>query len=363
MDIQRINSIDKKIKKKSLSKANHICIASKFGISCNEWAIKSHSYWKKGIVDYLAIDNKVLTLGFDETELIKTEAHGNFYKEVSVKAANTFGGFCSTHDDQIFSLIEKNNCKPPYSIEQQFLFMVRALSYQFVHERDSRDWINRSIQKPYPKQIVSDSEWVGMEKNFKIVKMYTEKEDDILTKLEPWFDNAKQCFLQGKNEISFDTDNINRLFRFKSYEIKEKLDFAALGIYTPELVHNRTERNDMAIFNIIPHSNGGHFLICYLPNSFIEENIIGQIDNLYKVDITGNCLKAIIENLVIEHTENIILSPRISQIRLNMIEQQFKKSCIDSISLRNEKISVEKRMKIAESMTLFKWIPWVLFEC
>ena len=169
-------------------------------------------------------------------------------------------------------------------------------------------------------------------------------------------------FWTRKKEISFDTDNINRLFRFKSYEIKGNLDFAAMGIYTPELIHNRTERNDMAIFNIIPHSNGGYLLICYLPNSFIEENIIKQIDNFNNADITGDCLKAIIENLVIQHTENIILSPRINQSRLNMLEQQFKKSCRDSIYLRNEKIPIEIRMKIAESMTLFKWVPRVLFE-
>lgn len=362
MDIKRINSIDKKIKKESLSKENHICIASKFGISCNELAVKSHSYWKKGMIDYLAVDNKVLTLGFDEVELIKTNVHDSFYKEVSVKSASTFGGFCRTHDNQIFSLIENNNCIPPYSIEQQFLFMVRTLSYQYVHEKDSQDWINRSIQKPYPKQIVSDSEWAGMERKFRLVKMYTEKEDNILTKLAPWFDNAKKCFGQEKKEISFDTDNINRLFRFKSYEIKGNLDFAAMGIYTPELIHNRTERNDMAIFNIIPHSNGGYLLICYLPNSFIEENIIKQIDNFNNADITGDCLKAIIQNLVIQHTENIILSPRINQSRLNMLEQQFKKSCRDSIYLRNEKIPIEIRMKIAESMTLFKWVPRVLFE-
>ena len=118
----------------------------------------------------------------------------------------------------------------------------------------------------------------------------------------------------------------------------------------------------MAIFNIIPHSNGGYLLICYLPNSFIEENIIKQIDNFNNADITGDCLKAIIENLVIQHTENIILSPRINQSRLNMLEQQFKKSCRDSIYLRNEKIPIEIRMKIAESMTLFKWVPRVLFE-
>lgn len=362
MDIQRINSIDKKLKKESLSKANHICIASKFGISCNGMAIRSHSYWKKGIIDHLAVENKVLTLGFDEIELIKTEEHGKFYKEVSVKSANTFGGFCRIHDDQIFSLIEKNNCKPPYSIEQQFLFMVRALAYQFVHERDSRDWINRSLQKPYPKQIMSDFEWESVENKFKIVKRYTEKEEDILEKLVPWFDNAKQCFLQEKNKICFNTDNIKRLFRLKAYEINEKLDFAALGIYTPELVHNITEKKDIAIFNIIPHSNGGHLLICYLPNSFIEKNIISEIDNWCNVDITGNCMKAIIENLVVEHTENIILSPRISQNRLNMIEQQFKKSCIDSINLRNEKLPAGIRMKIAESMTLFKRIPLALFE-
>ena len=361
MDIQRINSIDKKIKKQSLSKENHICFASKLGIPCSEAAVNSHSYWKRGIIDHLAVENKVLTVGYDETELIKTVDRGDFYKEVSVKSANTFGGFCRIHDDRIFELIENNNSNPPYSIEQQFLFMVRALSYQFVHERDSRNWINRSLQNPYPKQIISDSEWKRIKNSFEIVKMHTEKED-ILAILEPWFDNIKKCISQEKNKIHFDTDNINRLFRFKQYELKGKLDFAALGIYFPELVCDISERDDMAVFNVIPHSNGGYLLISYFPNSFIENNTVSLMDDLYAKDTRGDYIRAIIENLVVEHTENIILSPHISQERLDTIRKQFEKANLDANNMRNEALPRQMRIDIAESMTLFKWIECALFE-
>lgn len=361
MDIKRINSIDKKIKKQSLSKENHICFASKLGIPCGKAAVNSHSYWKRGIIDHLAVENKVLVVGYDETELIKSYERDSFYKEASVKSANIFGGFCHNHDDKIFELIENNNCNPPYSIEQQFLFMVRALSYQFVHERDSRNWIDCSLQDPYPKQIISDSEWDKLKNSFENVKNNTEKED-ILAILEPWFDNIKKCISQEESEILFDTDNINRLFRFKQYEINDKLDFAALGIYFPELVHDISERDDIAVFNVIPHSNGGYLLISYFPNSFIENNTISLMNDLYDKDTRGDYLRAIIQNLVVEHTENIILSPRISKERLDIIREQFEKANLDANNLRNEALSMQMRINIAESMTLFKWVQCALFE-
>lgn len=361
MDIQKINSIDKKIKKQSLSKKNHICFASKLGLHCSEAAINSHSYWKRGIIDHLAVENKVLVVGYDETELIKTYEHDSFYKEVSVKSANTFGGFCHNHDDKIFESIENNNCNPPYSIEQQFLFMVRALSYQFVHERDSRNWVDGSLQDPYPKQIISDFEREKIKKSFENVKKHTE-EEDILPILEPWFDNIKKCISQENNEIYFDINNIKRLFRFKQYELNGKLDFAALGVYFPELFENISQRDDIAVFNVIPHSNGGYLLISYFPNSFIENNTISLMNDLYDKDNRDDYLRAIIENLVVEHTENIILSPRISKERLETIREQFEIANLNANNLRNEAIPMQIRINIAESMTLFKWIQCALFE-
>lgn len=151
-----------------------------------------------------------------------------------------------------------------------------------------------------------------------------------------------------------------QLFGFRCYKLSGSLDFAALGVYFPPIVKEESQ-DETFIFNVIPGDECGYLLISYIPNSNAEKNEISIIDNIYR-EGTSEYMKQIVENIVLDQTENIILSPRIDEERLKEIAKHFLISSRYSAVINYMPISEQYKIMLAKKMDIFRKNRMVLFE-
>lgn len=90
-------------------------------------AIRSHSV-PVAVLNHIAIEGHVYTFPAPTHEEMQSIYSGGPYlpKPLSINDASTYHGFCSSHDDSIFSEIEKIDIRP--TNRQVFLFHFRAYS-------------------------------------------------------------------------------------------------------------------------------------------------------------------------------------------------------------------------------------------
>jgi len=90
-------------------------------------AIRSHSV-PVAVLNHIAIEGHVYTFTEPTHEEMQSIYSGGPYlpKHLSINHASTYHGFCSSHDDSIFSEIEKADINP--TNRQVFLFHFRAYS-------------------------------------------------------------------------------------------------------------------------------------------------------------------------------------------------------------------------------------------
>ncbi len=94
--------------------------------------IKAHAFQENRILNKLAIDGKVMMQDFTKNPIILEIKPGNpepfyFLTDVSIKDATTATCYCSTHDDALFSKIEKAQYDlQSLDSEQLFLFACRC---------------------------------------------------------------------------------------------------------------------------------------------------------------------------------------------------------------------------------------------
>lgn len=99
---------------------------------CSGKIIAAHTVQRSGSLSEIAQDGHVLTFVPSFENL--TKHHGSFYPElVGVRRASTFSGFCSTHDDELFAPVEKENFTG--SQKQCFLLAYRAYAREIYTKR------------------------------------------------------------------------------------------------------------------------------------------------------------------------------------------------------------------------------------
>lgn len=78
---------------------------------CQNTAIKSHVLQKSGVLSNIAHNGHLIEV--KPTTIWEMDELGSFkYQEIGINDGFTFPGFCQSHDDQIFSPIEKDDIDP-----------------------------------------------------------------------------------------------------------------------------------------------------------------------------------------------------------------------------------------------------------
>lgn len=97
--------------------------------ACSQNVIRAHTVQRRGGLAAIAERGHVVSAkkGFEDMARNEGEI---IPRKLGVKAASTFMGFCSYHDNQMFEPIENNPIS--LSIESAFLLSFRAISYEFI---------------------------------------------------------------------------------------------------------------------------------------------------------------------------------------------------------------------------------------
>lgn len=98
-------------------------------LNCSKKIVKAHTVSKAKGLKLIAQDGHVCSLQLTPENF---EKHGYFLppKLIGINKASTFTGFCSIHDDAVFSPLEKKNFST-IDKEHLFLLMYRAFSRGF----------------------------------------------------------------------------------------------------------------------------------------------------------------------------------------------------------------------------------------
>ncbi|MBY0544986.1 MAG: hypothetical protein K2Q14_05495 [Gammaproteobacteria bacterium] len=96
--------------------------------NCNNNAIQSHSQ-TKSVLKNICQESHVVGFNTNKIKLNK----GGFFKKYGVNIASTFDGFCSTHDNSCFDLIEHFELND-MNDEQASLFLYRSICYEYVRK-------------------------------------------------------------------------------------------------------------------------------------------------------------------------------------------------------------------------------------
>jgi hypothetical protein len=110
---------------------------------CN--AIKSHVLQKNGVLSHIAKDDHLIEV--KPTNIWEIDQMGIFkYQEIGINDGFTFPGFCKTHDDQIFSSIEKET----FDIEDYFvqcLFSYRGLCQELRRKQQVKYFLENVLER------------------------------------------------------------------------------------------------------------------------------------------------------------------------------------------------------------------------
>ena len=112
---------------------------------CEKNAIKSHVLQKNGILSRIAKNNHLIEVKptniweMDQLEVFK-------YQEIGINDGFTFPGFCETHDDEIFSKIEKENFDTEDYLTQ-CLFSYRGLCQELRRKQQVKHYIENVLKR------------------------------------------------------------------------------------------------------------------------------------------------------------------------------------------------------------------------
>ncbi|HEC67540.1 MAG TPA: hypothetical protein ENI35_01800 [Candidatus Desulfofervidus auxilii] len=315
--------------------------------NCSGRTIKAHSIQKNRILKKLSSNG--LVLGFDYYSHMAAgfNPFDPILKEIGVKKASTFTGFCSYHDRAIFGPIENLDYEVGNKA-QEFLFAYRAFAKEYHAKMSVQRFLNKLIGKierdgfkilylNQSKNIpFGYSEWKKASLSFWRRALKGTK--DTLKKLE-------------REKIAF---NINldkgRYYKIESDVIvfpKEHY-IAVSSIFFLERDLNGKVVNDLRyvsnygkpiFLNIFPQNGKTYAILSYYKKhkeafSFLETQVIKKDENIQKT---------IISNFIILHPlENFYVSPQKWNSIPDKKKQLFYKKWSDSLLSFNSQISTKE---------------------
>ncbi len=294
-----------------------ICIAKDLDNDCDIKIIKAHTLTKSLSLE--KISSKGHEYSFINRDLYEVEKNSGFtrLKKCGIRTASTFKGFCSYHDDKLFSCIEKRNFE--LSREQCVALIYRTLALELYKKRGTLEFARRSF-KPLLNSFCSNAVMKGSD--FLVNNLRRSKLDfDDINHLNDVFINVVK-----KKEFS----------RIRSYALKVSYDvpFVCTGLFAIYKDINNEIIQDIFNFdvpligytalNIFYAKDGATWLVLSWLDIFDEINtkFIEQLKGLTipeQVNVLGN--------LMISYTENTYFSieyiDRLSAIHRGKIEKNF----------------------------------------
>ena len=254
-----------------------------------------------------------------------------YFNIVGISKASTFKGFCSTHDQKIFKLIDENTFNPQ-SLEQCFLYCYRAFAHSF-HAK------NEEV-----KRCRLESEY--KQRNLTAIKI-----DGAVSDLCVTVDIGEYPNKMNKWLVSKDYTN---MYHFH-IEMRKFHHIAVAGVCEPPYTINNCKINDYLDFstplnhvfiNIIPEYNSTHILISAFKDQPKSIRFIKEIADTYKSDTEK--VYRFLTSILIFHIENTFVSPSL----INSLTDSERRNL-----LLNLKLEIQKELYsrfVLGSLNLFK---------
>lgn len=125
--LERANPSEIEHQLRLILKEGEDCLHPDNSIGSCKATIDSHAIQKRGGLACIAENGHVISP--KQGTLSYSKYHGE-PQSLGISKASTFKGFCSYHDNQMFSLIEKKSID--IKLETAFLFAFRALAYEYT---------------------------------------------------------------------------------------------------------------------------------------------------------------------------------------------------------------------------------------
>lgn len=262
--------------------------------------IQAHALQENRILCKLAVNNKVIMQDFSKDPVIREITPGKpepfyFLTDVPISTATTSTCFCKTHDDAIFSKIEKTQYDlQVLDSEQKFLFAYRTFSFELYTEITTHKFYSLMI-----------SDVPQTAKNPLVISQYrtqTEKLAD-LQYYKQYFDNA----LNNKDFSGLETIVIEMPIeiQFANYmAISPSFDIRGRKI---KAIDRQTKRLKFVFFTAFPVENKSYILI-----SVLKEDLKYFDDYFAQIKQAPLPLIQYYLNVLIPlYSQNLILSPNL----------------------------------------------------
>ncbi len=291
---------------------------------CSAKVIKAHSIQNNRILREISEKGYVVMYGFDFREF-NPLGPGIQMMEKGRKIATTFTGFCSHHDQTIFTEIDNKN----YAIgnkKQDFLFAFRGLCFELY----KKETVKSVFEAAEEKKFIKDKDFVdaflmGTNKAIKDLKYYFELFKKGIKSND--YDILETAIITLKGEYLL---AVNSLFGLE-YDLEGNMvnDLSDLN-----------KRLRVVFLNIFPQ-NGNTFIIL----SWLKEDVNNfsdfkkQILSLKKENKKINLLN----NIIFNYTENLTLGPKLWNKFDTKEKQLFNETLGHAIGAIIDKNSLSKK--------------------
>ncbi len=262
--------------------------------ACQGKIIKAHTIQLNGGLNLIARNSHVYKFFGDFTTLKRTSGKLEA-RLIGIKNASTFTGFCSYHDNVVFSPLEKHPFQP--TLEQIFLLSYRPICRELFTKRAALATMPyyRTIDrgKPLSEQIsiqtIANSLTIGTEIGLKDIEYQKSLYDDVLIKGD--FSPVRYYMLKlntipdimCSGALFFDIDFAGNVLQDFSKVDQRKAGFA---------------------FSIIGSQTGGSIVFSWLNDSVIGNRFIRSLDMLSNTEIPHAIVR-----FVFEFFENTYFAP------------------------------------------------------
>ena len=269
---------------------------------CSSKVINAHSIQNNKCLSLLTerVDNNEGLYSFSKYSFLED---GRLQLELTGrKAASTFSGFCTFHDQTLFKDIDNNDFD--YSSKQMFLYSYRAFA-QAYHKKmeELKGQHGDSILKQKAEQDIWEDTTLGCEVSYRDLRKH-------------YYSINKMLREQDYNQLDFYV-----------YKKKGLYPIAASGCLIPAFSPQGEPNNSFfdltkdcypLIMTVLPGSSNTYVIFAYYRNDTFSQGLINELrfrfwDNLW--------IEKVISSFLVFDMENTCISPYIWE-SMNYIEQE-----------------------------------------
>lgn len=323
-DVRRINGNINLLKKQSKISQCIYPVKDK----CRGEIINAHSIQNNKILNKLAENGHVLMVTTKINDLVSIDL-----KKESRNKATTFTGFCKYHDDVVFIDIEKRDfCKEE---KQIFLFAYRAFALEYHKKMEATQMMRKAFTK-LPKQALDN----GLIDSIKMHELALNDNNQIKQIFDASLLNQKyDIFCSLIWELNYEIEFSATFMSALEYDLE--------GNMINDVTSTDEERLKSIFFNIFSDNKKSYIVISWLNE---DEDVYKDFKNqMQKLNDEERLI--VISNLIVNHTENLVISPRLWDRWSDESKEEFKMQYfMDFTFMRFE---LQKQIKRESNYNLF----------